>query len=73
MTELGFKIMVDSNPHTRGAQDLEQVLCLATLIAAGEKGMNDIEDAKYFYAWRANADCGECPHLNHCLACMINE
>lgn len=58
-------------PKLRGAQNIEEILCLATLTAHEMGGIKTIEDAKNFYG--SCRDCGDCPFFYKCLACIINE
>jgi len=58
-------------PQLRGAQSIEEVLCLATLVANKMDGIENIKDAKEFY--ESCRDCGDCPFFYACLACKINE
>lgn len=55
-------------PLLKGAQDIEEILCLATLSAMGTA--HNLEQAK---DWYSKFDCDECPFNGVCLACKINE
>jgi hypothetical protein len=56
-----------------GAEFIEDVLCLATLIASGtlppDSDITDVE--KYFN--KVHQDCGNCPLNKKCLAFIINK
>ncbi len=61
-------------PRLTEANTIEDVLCLATLIASGELHPNaTIEDSTAFYEKEVNQDCSICPFKLVCLACIINE
>ena len=60
-------------PKIAKAQDLETVLCLATLIATENLSKYaTIQDAINFYE-RLECGCSECGLVDTCLACIINE
>jgi hypothetical protein len=69
--------MIDlKNYHYRLNHDdtLEEVLCLATLIASGMMPINiNSNDAKMWFDKLPEQDCGNCPCFKRCLACIINE
>ena len=51
---------------------IEEVLCLAVLIAAGNLPPSaTLEHATEFY--QNGGHCDWCPNVNRCLACIINE
>jgi hypothetical protein len=58
----------------RGAREIEDILCLATLIAKETLPYNaKVENSKEYYEMDMHGDCGICPHVNICLASIINE
>ena len=68
--------------HQVKQADIEDALCLATLIAVDAIG-NDDQDHMFYgrsldtaAIWRkieTSDDCGNCKYRDKCLACMINE
>ena len=72
MTNL--KTLTIYQPKIEGAETIEDILCLATLIGSAELAPNStLEDAKKFYEEIAGGDCGKCLLKSVCLACIINE
>ena len=56
------------------ADSLEEILCLATLIAVEEFPSNyTIGDALHFFTEETESDCEKCPYVNRCLATIINQ
>ena len=50
----------------------EDILCLAVLISNEELPYDAaVEEAQIYQ--KELVDCGECPFVNGCLACIINE
>lgn len=63
-----------SHPRIENAESIEDILCLATLIANGELSTKStLEDSAEFYKNEAKSYCGNCPFNLTCLACIINE
>jgi len=65
------KVRIDFS-QLKQADSIEEILCLATLIATKE--FNDrcnVQDAKMFY--KILEGCENCKHNKLCLACIINE
>jgi hypothetical protein len=56
-----------------GASEIEDIICLSSLIAAGnlppDADMQDVE--RYFN--KIFQECSNCPLFKKCLACKINE
>lgn len=66
--------MFDSldDPKFKGADMLEEILCLTTLVAVGELPVEArVVDAKEYY--RKIEDCENCPFNTKCVACEINQ
>ena len=62
-------------PHRLNhAKSLEDILCLSVLIAS-ERLLPDatISDSGDYYNNTVNTDCGACPFVDTCLACIINK
>ena len=54
--------------------NVEGLLCLATLVAVGEIGQcATLPDATIYYMTKVDENCGNCPYNDKCLACIINE
>lgn len=69
-----IKSVLIDYPQIERAEDIEDVLCLSTLITSGELSPNaTVEDSKRFYEKETREDCGNCPFRFVCLACIINE
>ena len=69
-----IKSLTVSHPKIENAESIEDVLCLATLIANGELPPNaSIKDSKDFFTNETKEDCDNCPFKLTCLACIINE
>ena len=69
-----IKTLTVSHPKIENAESIEDVLCLATLIANGELPPNaSIKDSKDFFTNETKEDCDNCPFKLTCLACIINE
>jgi hypothetical protein len=67
-------ICFSASGHLEGAVCLENVLCLATLVATGELTPDsNVRDAEYIWEKQYNNDCDKCPHCKVCLAMIINE
>lgn len=56
------------------AQEVEEVICLAVLIA-GAILQHDatIDDSRDYYSNRLSEECAACPMFTKCLAVIINE
>jgi len=55
------------------AQNIEEVLCLATLIAIKElDAKSNTDDAKIYWD-NLDTGCSDCAFQYICLACIINE
>lgn len=62
------------HPRIEGANSIEEILCLSTLVANGELPPNaTIGDSINFYEKETGEDCDKCPFCATCLACIINE
>lgn len=62
------------HPKIEKAESIEDILCLSTLIANGKLSAKAIlEDSADFYKNETGSDCGKCPFISTCLACIINE
>lgn len=58
----------------KDAEKLEDVLCLATLIAVGRlPGHATITESNYVWDGLYKQECSNCPYMDKCLACIINE
>lgn len=68
------KMLFASYPKIEGAECMEDILCLSTLIANGELPPNGnlVESQRYFKN-EVKEDCDNCPFMLTCLACIINE
>ena len=71
-------VNVGSYPMINNAQDIEDILCLATLIAVGEFPMKgswnwSLEDARQFRDKLDPNGCIDCPFCQKCLGSIINE
>ena len=56
------------------ADTLEEILCLATLIAVGEIHPDSkLSDSLNFFIEKTGSDCSECPFCEKCLAMIINQ
>lgn len=56
------------------AGSLEDILCLSTLIAKQYLLPSaTISDSIDYYKNNVNTDCGACPFVDTCLACIINK
>lgn len=69
--------LVKSIEQTRSfdsVRQIEEILCLATLIATGILPHDaNWGDAKGYNYNLPDGDCGNCPCFDKCLACIINE
>jgi len=54
------------------ANEIENILCLATLVANGEISHASLEEANQYFDEIKN-DCSECKYFEKCLAVMIND
>jgi hypothetical protein len=53
---------------------LEDVLCLATIIAnKNTLHVENVDGAREEYLRTFDGDCQNCPYHENCLACFINE
>lgn len=60
-------------PIISSAERIEEILCLATLIAKLQiSACSTLEDSQNYYDNLAEG-CNSCPCKNICLACIINE
>jgi hypothetical protein len=66
-------VRIDTYPHLKGAGSLEEVLCLATLIAVGQYHWSCTVDASKEHWNSIGQDCSNCPYVERCLASIINE
>jgi len=57
-------------PRLKGAQGLEDILCLATLVTRVSNNYR-LEDAEVWF--KLIEHCDFCPFREDCLACIINE
>ena len=56
------------------ADTLEEILCLATLVAVGElHPESNLGDSLDFFIERTESDCSSCPFCEKCLATIINQ
>jgi len=61
-------------PHIDKAENIESILCLATLIATKTLSHeSNTDDSNRYYQELGIYGCSECPFNNECLACIINE
>lgn len=68
------KMLFTSYPKIEKAECIEDVLCLSTLIANGELSPNGtLSDSQTYFKDEVKEDCGNCPFMLTCLACIINE
>lgn len=69
-----LKILFAPYSKIEGAECIEDVLCLSTLIANGELPPDGtLVESQNFFKEEAKEDCGNCPFMLSCLACIINE
>lgn len=69
-----IKTVVINLPRIENALDIEDILCLSTLIANGELAPDaTLDQSRNFFANKAEENCGNCPFNLTCLACIINE
>ena len=62
------------HPKIEKAESIEDVLCLSTLIANGELPPNGtLSESRHYFKTEVKEDCGNCPYMLTCLACIINE
>jgi hypothetical protein len=62
------------SPMFLHATTLEDVLCLATIIAnKNTLQVENVDDAREEYLRTFDGDCVKCPYHEDCLACFINE
>ena len=62
--------------HTaiKGATEIEEVICLSVMIATGKLSTDStIKDSARVYDGEYDSECGYCPAIKICLACIINE
>jgi len=63
-----------THPRIETATNIEDILCLSTLIASGELPPDaTLDDSAEFFENEIREDCGNCPFMLVCLACIINE
>lgn len=56
------------------ADTLEEILCLATLIAVGEIHPDSkLSESLNFFIEKTGSDCSSCPFCDKCLATIINQ
>lgn len=68
------KTLTVTHPKIENAESIEDILCLATLIANGELLPNaTLDQSQEFYVKETGEDCSICPFNLTCLACIINE
>lgn len=68
-----IKTLVVASPKFEKVSYIEEILCLATLIANGELPPNaSIEDSRDFFANETKEDCDNCPFKLTCLAIISN-
>lgn len=67
------QIIFDATGKFKGANELEDVLCLATLVASGklQPFAEQLDATNWFES--IGSDCDFCPLKNQCLACIINK
>ena len=66
------KIMIAIPQYVAPAKTIEDILCLATLIASGHASPSaTVQDSVEHYE-RLEDDCLSCPVSNVCLALIIN-
>lgn len=66
-------LRVEGYTQIEDAKAIEDVLCLATLIAVMRLPHGStVKDALNFYENAVNCDCEDCPFGKLCLACAIN-
>jgi hypothetical protein len=59
-------------PVIRNAKNIEDILCLATLIAARVIHPDStLDDSDRYY--HGIMDCSYCPQADICLACILNQ
>ena len=68
------RIMITVPKRFASEQDIESILCLAVLIAAGELPPDaEVKDAMSYWEKTAEENCSNCRMAKLCLACIINE
>lgn len=68
------KTLSITHPRIENAESIEEILCLSTLIANGElPPVAGIHESRNFFVEEVKEDCGNCPFMLTCLACIINE
>lgn len=61
-------------PLIGNASCIEEILCLSTLVSNGELLPNaTLDQSQEFFENEVEEDCGNCPFMLTCLACIINE
>lgn len=69
-----IKTLPVPHPRIEKAGSIEDILCLSTLIANGELLPNaTLDQSQEFFENEVEEDCGNCPFMLTCLACIINE
>jgi len=59
--------------HLGKLEYVEELLCLATLIATGTlRKESNLSNAQIYWEDVAEGDCGNCKHYQTCLSCIIN-
>lgn len=63
-----------THPKIEKGESIEDIFCLATLIASGELPPSaTLDQSKDFYVNETGENCNKCPFKLTCLACIINE
>ncbi|MEI7988772.1 MAG: hypothetical protein WCI88_07010 [Chloroflexota bacterium] len=52
------------------AESIEQIICLAVFMA-NDKNVKDLNQSKEYF--EQIGECDNCPYVENCLACIINE
>ena len=66
------EILLEHSQLMRAA-NIEEIICLAVLIASGKLPVDStVYDSNIYYE-KIDKDCGSCQFEKKCLACIINE
>jgi len=61
-------------PIIKHAEHIEEILCMATLLATGKISATYISITEVnAYFEKIGSDCSNCEYAPKCLACVINE
>lgn len=71
---VNYTVTIDGYNRIKGAANIEDILCLATLIAKGVlKHDATILESNYWFENIAAENCDNCAYHKDCLTCIINE